>query len=59
MSTVLARIMLMCLDRPQAKFCLKSDSMSLLIEFFDPILAARFGQEKFDFNRKWSNLIKI
>ena len=27
---------------PQAKFCLKSDSNHVLIDFFDPISAARF-----------------
>ena len=32
----------MQLDRTQAKFHLKSDSNCLLIDFFDPIPAARF-----------------
>ena len=32
----------MRLDRPQAKFRLKSDSNHLLIDFFDPISAAQF-----------------
>ena len=32
----------MRLDRPQAKFPLKSDSSSILINFFDPIPAAQF-----------------
>ena len=30
------------LDQPLAKFCLKSDWNSLLIDFCDPIPAARF-----------------
>ena len=33
---------LMWSNRPQAKFCLQSDSNSLLIDFFDPISAVRF-----------------
>ena len=33
---------LMRFDQPQAKFCLKSDLNCLLIDFFDPIPAARF-----------------
>ena len=31
----------MQLDRPWAKFCLKSDSNCLLMDFLDPISAAR------------------
>ena len=33
---------LMRLDRPLAKFCLKSDSNRVSINFFNPIPAARF-----------------
>ena len=32
----------MRLDRPQAKFCLKSDSNRLFIDFFNLISAVRF-----------------
>ena len=65
----------MRLDWPQAKFCLKSDSNSLLIDFFDPIPAVQFTRRDdwiqirtiirsksliLDrFNQKWSILIKI
>ena len=34
---------LMRLDHPQAKFCLKSDSNSLLIDFFDLIPTVLFS----------------
>ena len=62
-------------NRPQAKFCLKSDSNHLLSDFFDPISAAQFTRRDdliriqtrirlkssilYRFNQKWLILIEI
>ena len=43
------------LDQPLAKFCLKSDWNSLLIDFCDPIPAARFTHRD-DLMQIWTQI---
>ena len=49
---------LMRSNRPQAKFCFKLDSNRILVDFFDPISAARYTRQDDSIQNWIINILK-